>query len=58
MGANKTQAAGLALFLFGFTALSAGLFAGSVLLYIVAGALIVGSVVLLRKCKPWETAGN
>ena len=55
MGANSTQAQAVALFLAGFTMLAAGIGKGYSILLIVAGAVLIGvSVVLFRKCKPWE----
>lgn len=55
MGANPTQAQALVLFLFGFTALSAGLAADVSYLMVGLGLLLLGgSVMLFLKCKPWE----
>jgi hypothetical protein len=55
MGANSTQAQGVALFLIGFTMAAAGIGRGFSLLLIAGGVVILGvSVVLFQKCKPWE----
>jgi membrane-bound ClpP family serine protease len=55
VGANSTQAQGVALFLIGFTLVAAGIGRGFSILLIAGGAiLIAGSVVLFQKCKPWE----
>lgn len=58
MGANPTQAVGVTAFLLGFTALSGAIYAGSVLLYLCAVALLAVSVGAFRKCKPLEYAEN
>lgn len=55
MGANSTQAQGVALFLIGFACISAGLAAD--INYLFAGlgvAFLAGAVALFLKCKPWE----
>ena len=54
MGANPTQAVGITAFLLGFTALSGGMYAGKISLYVVALLLLAGSVAAFRKCKPLE----
>ncbi len=55
MGANPTQASGVALFLIAFTAIAAGLFYGGSMLWILLGiALLGGSAALFLKAKPWE----
>ena len=55
MGANTTQAQGVALFLIGFTLLAAGMGKGFSALLMAAGVAILGvSVVLFQKCKSWE----
>jgi hypothetical protein len=55
MGANSTQAQAIALFLVAFVCISAGLAADINYLWVVLGlALLVGSVALFIKCKPWE----
>ena len=58
MGANGTQAVGIAAFLLGFTALSGAIYGGKVLLYIVAVALLAGSVAAFRKARPLEEVEN
>ena len=53
MGANCTQAQGLALFLIGFVFVAGGLAAG--VIYAGIGlALVAVSVAMFIKCKPWE----
>ncbi len=54
MGANPTQAVGITAFLLGFTALSGGMYAGKISLYLLAVVLLAGSVAAFRKCKPLE----
>jgi hypothetical protein len=55
MGANSTQAQGVALFLIGFTLFAAGIGKGFSILLTIAGVVILGvSVVLFQKCKSWE----
>ncbi len=54
MGANSTQASGVAAFLAGFTVLCAGMAGGGVLLDIIGLALIGVSFGLFLKAKPWE----
>jgi hypothetical protein len=55
LGANSTQAQGVALFLIGFTLLAAGISRGFSILLIAAGVILLGaSVVMFQKCKPWE----
>jgi hypothetical protein len=55
VGANSTQAQGVALFLIGFTLLSAGIARGFSILLIAGGVILLGvSIVLFQKCKPWE----
>ena len=57
MGANPTQAQGVALFLLAFTLIAAGLAADINYLYVLIGlALLAGSVGLFLKCKPWENS--
>lgn len=57
MGANPTQAYGVALFLIAFTLIAAALAANvSFLLLLVGIALLAASIVLFVKCKPWEQA--
>ena len=55
MGANSTQAQGLALFLIGFILIAGGLAANISYLYLLLGLLSLGaSIALFLKCKPWE----
>jgi hypothetical protein len=55
MGANPTQAQGVALFLIAFTLIAAGLAADVNYILVVLGVLSLGvSVMLFLKCKPWE----
>jgi hypothetical protein len=56
MGANSTQGAGVALFLTGFTLLSAGMAINSILLQLVGAAIVLVSLALFKKAKPWEQA--
>ena len=58
MGANPTQAVAVVAFLLAFTALSAAIFKGSVVLYLVTAVLLVISISAFRKCKPLEHAEN
>jgi len=58
MGANPTQAVGVAIFLLAFTALAGAIYAGSFLLYLVAVAFLAGSIAIFRKVKPLEQAEN
>jgi hypothetical protein len=58
MGANPTQAVGVTVFLLGFTALAGAIYAGSVLLYLVAAAFLAGSLAIFRKIRPLEQAEN
>ena len=58
MGAHPTQAVGVTVFMLAFTALAGAIYAGSVLLYVVAAALLAGSIVIFRKIKPLEQAEN
>lgn len=59
MGANPTQAYGVAVFYLAFAVL-AGAFAsgGSVVLLIIAIVLLGAAVAISLKCKPWENAGD
>ena len=55
MGANPTQAQGVALFLIAFTLISAGLAQDVSYVLVGLGVLVLGaSVMLFLKCKPWE----
>jgi len=55
MGANPTQAQGVALFLIAFTFIAAGLAMDVSYLLVILGVLLLGvSIMLFLKCKPWE----
>jgi hypothetical protein len=55
VGANSTQAQGVALFLIGFTLAAAGIARAFSLSLIAGGAILLGiSIVLFQKSKPWE----
>ena len=55
MGANPTQAQGVAFFLIAFTLIAAGLAADVSYLLVGLGVLVLGaSAMLFLKCKPWE----
>ena len=55
MGANRTQAQGLTLFLIGFVFIAGGFAADIGYLYIVVGLAMLGvALALFAKCKPWE----
>ena len=55
MGANPTQAKGVALFLIAFTLIAAGLAADVSIVALLAGlAALAASIALFLKCKPWE----
>lgn len=56
MGANSTQAMGVALFLLGATTMSASVVAGGIIVFVIGLALLGGSVATFLKCKPWENA--
>src|SRR5690349_16112771 len=56
MGANSTQGAGVAVFLTGFTLISAGVANSIILLELVGAAVVLASLALFRKAKPWEEA--
>ena len=58
MGANPTQAVAVTAFLLAFTALSAAIFKGSVVLYLATAVLLAISISAFRKCKPLEHAEN
>ena len=54
MGANPTQAVGIALFLIAFVLL-AGALAGGGILYLLGFLVSLGvSCAMFLKCKPWE----
>jgi hypothetical protein len=55
MGANSTQAQGVAAFLVAFVLIVAGLAADINYLWLVLGLALLGvSAALFLKCKPWE----
>jgi hypothetical protein len=55
MGANSTQAQGVALFLIGFILFAAGMGKGFSVLLMAAGVVILAvSAVLFQRCKSWE----
>jgi hypothetical protein len=55
MGANPTQALGLAVFLISFVIISAALAMGGSLLLILLGIVLLGVAFgILLKAKPWE----
>jgi hypothetical protein len=54
MGANPTQAVGVALFLIAFVMLAGALAGGGILLAIGFVVLLGISIAMFLKCKPWE----
>jgi hypothetical protein len=58
MGANSTQALGVAAFLLGFTTLAVGIARGGIVYYLLAVALVGISIAVFLKCKPLENAEN
>jgi hypothetical protein len=56
MGANSTQGSGVAVFLIGFTLISAGIANSMILLELVGALVVLASLALLRKAKSWEGA--
>ena len=56
MGANSTQGAGVAVFLTGFTLISAGIANSMMLLSVVGVVVVLASAGLFLKAKPWESA--
>ena len=54
MGANPTQAIGVALFLIAFVMLAGALAGGGILLAIGFVVLLAISILMFLKCKPWE----
>jgi hypothetical protein len=56
MGANSTQAAGVAVFLTGFTVLAAGIAGGGVVLDLLGLVVVAVSLGLFKKAKPREEA--
>jgi hypothetical protein len=57
MGANSTQGLAVTAFLLGCTVIAMSAFWGLVPV-LIGIALVVVSVVLFKKCKPWEDAGK
>lgn len=58
MGANSTQALGVAIFLLAFTCLPIGIVGGGVIFYLLGIALLGTSIAIFLKCKPLENAEN
>jgi membrane protein implicated in regulation of membrane protease activity len=54
MGANATQAYGVALFLIAFALLAAAFAGGGILLSVLGLATLAGSIRMFVKAKPWE----
>ena len=54
MGANPTQAVGIALFLIAFVMLAGALAGGGILLVLGFLVLLGASIAMFLKCKPWE----
>jgi VIT1/CCC1 family predicted Fe2+/Mn2+ transporter len=55
MGANKTQAQGVVLFLVAFVLIAAGLAADYSVIMLLAGLAALGAAMaLFARCKPWE----
>ncbi len=55
MGANPTQAQGVALFFIAFTLIAIGLAADISIASLLLGlAFLAASIILFLKCKPWE----
>ena len=54
MGANSTQAVAIAAFLLGATAIPAAALFGGIVMVLIGVAFLAVSVVMFRKCKPWE----
>ena len=55
MGANRTQAQGVALFFVAFTLIAAGLAADiSYVALLVGFVLLAASIAVFVRCKPWE----
>lgn len=55
MGANPTQAYGVALFFIAFTLIAAGLVANLFLL-LLGIVVLIAAIFVFLKCKPWEQA--
>jgi hypothetical protein len=59
MGANPTQATGVALLFIAFTLIAFGLAADTSVIALLAGVASLGaSIVLFLKAKSWEQAGE
>jgi hypothetical protein len=59
MGANSTQGLGVLLFLLAFTFLGGAMYAGGNVLFFLLFLVSFGaSIVVFRKCKPWESVGK
>ena len=56
MGANSTQGSAVAVFIAGFTVLAAGIANSMMLLDLVGAVVVLASLALFRKAKPWEEA--
>ena len=56
MGANSTQAVGVAAFLVAFTLISVGIAWGGILVSLVGVVSLAVSLGVFRKAKPWEEA--
>ena len=56
MGANSTQAVGLAIFLVAFTLIPAGIAGGGILVSLAGVVLLAVSLGVFLKAKPWEEA--
>ena len=56
MGANSTQGSGVAVFLTGFALLAAGVANSMILLELLGGVVVLASLAIFRKAKPWEEA--
>jgi membrane protein implicated in regulation of membrane protease activity len=54
MGANATQAYGVALFLIAFVLLAAGLAGGGIIPSVLGLAALAGSILMFVRAKPWE----
>jgi hypothetical protein len=54
MGANPTQAVGIVLFLIAFTLLAGALADGGIIYAIGFLIVLVASIAMFLKCKPWE----
>jgi hypothetical protein len=54
MGANSTQAVGLAIFLVAFTLIPAGIAGGGILVSLIGVVLLAVSLGVFLKARPWE----